>query len=167
LTELDFYGEDAHARKQLRIAKNQSRVLGDLGMVQYLQVFIRITPRLVTRVTSTLLHGALEGVTPCLLLLANNQVLPRLNAYELHCSWLRASERTNHKITEDGKVLVYLTFNVVRNITIPSHSETLLGNTEHPPGANSPEAERRSPVVNRQPATDSKAAANQLGMFPA
>jgi hypothetical protein len=98
------------------------------------------------RIDALLALIPLWGVTPCLLLLADNQVLARLNAYELHCSWLRASERTNHKITEDGNVLVYLTFNVVRNITIPSQRETLLGNTEHPPGANSPEAERRSPV---------------------
>jgi hypothetical protein len=101
------------------------------------------------RIDALLAVIPLCGVTLCLPLLADNQVLPRLNAYELHCSWLRASERTNHKITEDGDVLVYLTFNVVRNIAIPSHRETLLGNTEHTPGANSPEAERRSPVVNR------------------
>jgi len=97
----------------------------------------------------------------CLLLLADNQVLPRLNAYELHFSWLRASEWTNQKITEDGNVLVYLTFNVLRNISVPRYREALLRNTEHPSSANSPEAERRSPVVYRQPATDSKAVANQ------
>src|SRR6266850_1329203 len=98
---------------------------------------------------------------PCLLLLADNQVLPRLNAYELHFSGLRPSERANQKITEDGNVLVFLTFNVLRNITVSLHSEALLRNTEHPPGSNSPEAKRRSPVVYRQPATDSKAVANQ------
>ena len=100
--------------------------------------------------------------TLCSLLLADNQVLPRLNAYELHFSWMRSSERTNQEIPEDDNVLVYLTFNVLRNITVPRHREALLGNTKHPARANSPEAKRRSPVVYRQPAMDSKAAANQL-----
>ena len=113
------------------------------------------------RVTNSLLRGALWGVTLCLLLPAHKQVLPRLNAYELHCSRLRACKWTNEKITEDGNVLVCLTFNIVRNITIPRHREALLGNAEHSPGANSPEAERRRPVVYRQPATDSKAVADQ------
>src|SRR5205823_3661218 len=65
-------------------------------------------------------------------------------------------------ITEDGVVLIYLTFNVLRNITVPLNREALLGNTEHSPGADSPEAQRRSAVIHRKPATNSKAAANQL-----
>src|SRR2546427_10080346 len=98
-----------------------------------------------------------------LLLLADNQVLSRLNAYELHFSWPRASEWTNQKITEDNNVLVYFTFNGLRNIAVPGRREPLLGDAEHPPGANSPEAKRRNPVVYRQPATDGRAVAHQLG----
>src|SRR5258705_9867985 len=101
----------------------------------------------------------------CSFQLVSDQVLPFLNADQLHFSRSWACEGTNDIIAPKRGVLIDLLLNVLRHVPVPRNRKTLLRYAEHSPCANFPNTQSWCAVVNRQFAVDSKALTYQKRMF--